>query len=148
MPIKTFRGLMVDGAIDAVSLHTNNGSIGYRIVKFRLMGFEPGADNYESVVKIYTVPQAAGSATASIDFSDQTLLAAGFYTGDTTQQTMKWDTAIFDNQTINQDIYITYNDLQGTDAKMNYYIQLEQVKLALDENTVATLKDIRNIASQ
>jgi len=31
---------------------------------------------------------------------------------------------------------------------MNYYIELEQVKLDLNENTVATLKDIRNIASQ
>ena len=31
---------------------------------------------------------------------------------------------------------------------VNYYIELEQIKLDLNENTVATLKDIRNIASQ
>jgi hypothetical protein len=146
MPIKSFRGLMTDADIDIISLHTNDGSIGYRIVKFRLMGYEPGADNYEGIVKIYKISQS--SATPQIDFSDNTMLAAGFYTGNTTEATMKWDTAIFDNEVFNQDIYITYNDLQGSDAKMNYYIELEQVKLALDENTVATLKDIRNIEAQ
>ena len=76
------------------------------------------------------------------------MAAAGFFTGDTTQQTMKEDSIIFDNQVFNQDIFITYNDLQGSDAKVNYYIELEQVKLDLGENTVATLKDIRNIEGQ
>ena len=42
-------------------------------------------------------------------------------------------------------IYITYTDNDSSDITINYYIELEQVKLALDENTVATLKDIRNI---
>ena len=40
------------------------------------------------------------------------MAAAGFFTGDTTQQTMKEDSIVFDNQIFNQDIYITYNDLQ------------------------------------
>ena len=40
--MKSFRGLMKDGDIDTIPLHTNDGSIGYKIVKFRLMGFEPG----------------------------------------------------------------------------------------------------------
>jgi len=43
--------------------------------------------------------------------------------------------------TFNQDVYVT----AATDESINYYIEMEQVKLALDENTVATLKDIRNI---
>ena len=137
---------MTDGDIDIIPLHTNDGSMGYKIVKFRIMGFEPGGDNYESIVKVYTILQT--TATASIDFSDNTMAAAGFFTGDTTQQTMKEDSIVFDNQIFNQDIYITYNDLQGTDAKINYYIELELVKLDLNENTMATLKDIRNIEAQ
>jgi hypothetical protein len=44
----------------------------------------------------------------------------------------------------NQDIYISNVDSIGSNA-MNYYIELEQSTLSLDENTVATLKDIRNI---
>ena len=146
MPIRSFRGLMTDGDIDTIPLHTNDGSMGYKIVKFRIMGFEPGGDNYESIVKVYTILQT--TATASIDFSDNTMAAAGFFTGDTTQQTMKEDSIVFDNQIFNQDIYITYNDLQGTDAKINYYIELELVKLDLNEKTMATLKDIRNIEAQ
>ena len=55
-------------------------------------------------------------------------------------------TIIFDNMVFNQDIYITAKAEQGTNV--NYYIELEATKLALDENTVATLKDIRNITSR
>ena len=29
---------MLDGAQDTIVLHTNNGSVGYRIVKFQMMG--------------------------------------------------------------------------------------------------------------
>ena len=46
--------------------------------------------------------------------------------------------------TFNQDIYITCK----SSGNMNYYMELEQIKLDLNENTVATLKDIRNIKSQ
>ena len=49
--------------------------------------------------------------------------------------------------TFNQDIYVTHTDVLGAGA-CNYYIELEQFKLDLSENTVATLKDIRNIKSQ
>ncbi len=37
MPIKSFRGLLADDGIETVPLHTNNGTTGYRIVKFQLM---------------------------------------------------------------------------------------------------------------
>ena len=51
---------------------------------------------------------------------------------------------VFDNEIFNQDIYITHTDAHAT-GECNYYIELEQIKLDLNENTVATLKDIRNI---
>jgi len=56
------------------------------------------------------------------------------------------DTIIFDSEIFNQDIYVTYADSQGSTGEMNYYIELEQVNLDLNENTVATLKDIRNLS--
>jgi len=49
---------------------------------------------------------------------------------------------IFDHVKFNQDIYITHTNTDG-DAEMNYYLELEKVKLTLDEATVATLKDMR-----
>ena len=50
---------------------------------------------------------------------------------------------VFDNEKFNQDIYVTCKDISDGE-KCNYYIELEQSKLDLNEQTVATLKDIRN----
>ena len=56
MPIKTFRGLIADGATDTIVLHTNDGSTGYRIVKFQVIQEQPGAQDTESTVTINKVP--------------------------------------------------------------------------------------------
>ncbi len=145
MTIKSFRGLIADGGIDTISLHTNNGSTGYRIVKFHLMGHNPGdgsLGSYEHVVQIFKIPQTTASAT--VNFSDNTLLAAGLCFGNTSPQFNDTTSILFDNEIFNQDIYITHVD-EDAATPVNYYIELEVVKLPLDANTVATLKDIRNI---
>ena len=143
MTIKSFRGKLADGGIDTIHLHTNTGSTGYKIHKFQLMPIDPISNNQESVVKIFTIPQDA--ATSTIDFSDNTLLAAGYVENDSSGSTPTFNDAsiIFDNTIFNQDLSITHIE-QGSDA-VNYYIELEMVKLDLTENTIATLKDIRNI---
>ena len=141
MTIKSFRGLIKNDTIDKISLHTNNGSIGYRIVKFQIM---PNNFNVtdEHNMKIYKIPQTA--TTTSFDFSDNTMLAAAYFENDAGVN--GYDTnVIFDNEIVNQDIYITFQS-QSTNS-CNYYIELEQIKLDIGENTVATLKDIRNIKS-
>ena len=143
MPIKSFRGKIADNSVDTITLHTNNGSTGYRIKKFQIIGQEPMGTDQEAVVKIYTIPQT--TATNTIDFSDQTLLGVAFYENDQNTAYFGGETIIFDNTTFNQDIYVTN---QSSTGSMNYYIELEMFKLDLSENTVATLKDIRNIASQ
>jgi len=143
MPIKTFRGLITDNTQDTVSLHTNDGSTGYRIKKFQVV-HENEADDLSATVKIYSISQTTKSAL--IDFSDQTLLAACAYRSNKTDTGLGVTTIVFDNMTFNQDIYITYRDNETADKKVNYYIELEQVSLDLNENTVATLKDIRNVA--
>jgi len=139
MPIKSFRGLIINGAIETISLHTNTGTTGYRITKLEVVGNDPRGAGSEGVVKIYSIPQTA--ASDKIDFSDNTLLGCAFYENSSSQSTFGGTSIIFDNMTFNQDVYVTAT----TDESINYYIEMEQVKLALDENTVATLKDIRNI---
>ena len=144
MPIKTFRGLIADNATDTIVLHTRDGSTGYKIVKFELMLYKPGILIQESVVEIHrTSPPAP---TGIIDFSNQSLLAAGVLQGHDSSAYGWVQETIFDNVIFNQDIYVTHIDVDGT-APVNYYIELEQVKLDLNENTVATLQDIRNIES-
>jgi hypothetical protein len=145
MPIKTFRGLMADDTQDTIVLHTNDGSIGYRIVKFQVM---PKTDALvETTMKIYKVPQRVvptDPLTSDMDFSDNTLLGAAFYAQTASTDANK-EVIIFDNEIFNQDIYITLK-AHSSAGDMNYYIELEQIKLDLNENTVATLKDIRNLS--
>ena len=142
--IKTFRGQIADGAQDTILLHTNDGSTGYRIVKFQIIGVEPGEQHSESTVKIYKIEQTLPVDNA-VDFSDQTLLAVAYYQDahdvytDSTQ-------VIFDHEIFNQDIYVTHEDTRGTQP-VNYYLELEQIKLDINSNTVATLKDMRNTAT-
>ena len=144
MTIKSFRGLIADGSIDTITLHTNTGSTGYRIVKFELMPEEMGGTSNEHTVQVFKIPQT--TASAKIDFSDNTLVAAATVNNSTNATTgPPMVTVIFDNEIFNQDIFVTHIDNANANP-VNYYIELEQVKLALDENTVATLKDIRNIA--
>jgi len=144
MPIKSFRGQVDDGDIITVPLSTKTGSKGYRIVKFQCMlaGFE----NAEMVIKVYTIPQTTTSHT--VDFNDPTLLAAALISGsDSAEANPEDQTIIFDNMVFNQDIYIT-GDKNSTATLVNWHIELEEVKLDLNDNTLATLKDIRNINSQ
>jgi hypothetical protein len=141
--IKTFRGLIVDGGQDTIVLHTNDGSTGYRIVKFQILNAAPGGATYEQIVKIYKVQQT--SVTATIDFNDNTLLGVGYISQSDTMRG-GYNQYIFDQEIFNQDIYVTHVD-QTASASVNYYLELEQVKLDLNQNTVATLKDIRNVTA-
>tara|TARA_Y100001973_G_scaffold68094_1_gene99423 strand:+ start:234 stop:677 length:444 start_codon:yes stop_codon:yes gene_type:complete len=145
MPIKSFRGKLADGAIETVSLHTNTGSTGYRIVKLNLFAAKPGTASQESVVKIYKIPQT--TADGEVDFSDNTMIAAGYLLNHVTAtDNPAYMYTLFDNEIFNQDIYITHSEVKNSE-EINYYIELEAMPLSLDENTVATLKDIRNIKS-
>lgn len=145
MATRSFRAKMANDTIDTISLHTNNGSQGYKIKKFQVVGERPGiAGSAESVFKIYSVPQT--TVDGLVDFSDQTLLAVGMWSS-SSDSWQSYTTIVFDNMVFNQDIYVTFTDEQGN-ISGNYYLELELVKLDINENTVATLKDIRNIKSQ
>ena len=148
MPVKSFRGLMADSTIDTISLHTNKGLIGYKIIKFQVMPKDPTVDNMEAVVKIYKVPQTQASVSNTIDFSDNTLAAAAYienHDGASSGFSNFTNAVIFDNEKFNQDIFITMEAGTGAGTSgVNYYIELEQIKLDIGESTVATLKDIRN----
>jgi len=142
MTLKTFRGLIADGDQDTVLLHTNDESIGYRIVKFQIISNDPNSVAAESVMKVYKVSQS--SVTDKFDFSDNTLLAGAYFSNSDNPAYTADMQVIFDQEIFNQDIYVTCHSALNTEP-CNYYIELEQVKLDLNENTVATLKDIRNV---
>jgi|TARA_R110002153_G_scaffold181610_1_gene334914 hypothetical protein len=139
--IISFRGLIADDGIDTIVLHTNNGAVGYRIVKFKLFPNIPNV-NQSSLASIFKVEPTAALPTA--DFQDNRMVASALYTSRESNFNSDLN-VIFDNEIFNQDIYVTHVDINGT-RSVNYYIELEQMPLDLSENTVATLKDIRNLA--
>ena len=147
MPMKTFRGQIDSSTQEIIPLHTNDGLTGYRISKFKCIPDTPGTNQTEAIVKIYTVEQTTFDAL--VDFDDPTLIGVVFLAvanGSNEAYASELHT-VFDNITFNQDIYVTAVELAGG-RPTNYHIELEQVKLDLNEQTVATLKDIRNVGAQ
>jgi len=142
--IVSFRGLIANGLQDTIHLHTTDGSTGYRIKTLNLISSLPASTTQESVVKVFKVDGKTIDAT--IDFSDNTLLATGYFEGHSNSTTFGGTVIVFDNEIFNQDIFIMGIDGSGGAQPINYYIELEQMPLDLNENTVATLKDIRNQA--
>ena len=141
--IKSFRGLIADGAQERVRLSTNDGLTGYKINKFEIFPHKPGQESVESTVLLWKEKQDTVSTTAvDVDFNAPLLLAAACFHDSSSESNLNPLYVVFDNETFNQDIYVTHTDTNSAIA-INYYIELEQVKLDLNEATVATLKDMR-----
>ena len=141
MPIKTFRAKLADEAQDTIRLSTTDGLTGYRIVKFETMVANPGVTSQQSVVKVFTVDPNA-TPTSTIDFDDPTLLAASMLQETATTDRFDSQNVIFTGMVFNQDIYIAHKDYNSGE-EINYHLELEQIRLDLNEATVATLKDMR-----
>ena len=143
--LKTFRGQIKNDGKQKVVLHTNTGAIGYRFRKFQLMPKTPNNATEEALVTVWSTSSARDSQVGitSVNFASQELLCVAFFSSAAAATTNPEDiTVVFDQVTFNQDIYITC----ASSGNMNWYMELEQVKLDVNENTVATLKDIRNVA--
>ncbi len=137
---------MAPSSQEQIRLSTNNGLTGYMIKKFQIITSRPGTSTAtEFVVKLFSLEQ--DSITGTIDFAQQELLGVAYETDDTTPSNPTSQTIIFDKIKFNQDIYVTAVDNSAGSSDVNYYLELEEVKLDLNEATVATLKDIRNTKS-
>tara|TARA_Y100000114_G_C11684652_1_gene290404 strand:+ start:265 stop:699 length:435 start_codon:yes stop_codon:yes gene_type:complete len=140
--IKTFRNRLAPNKQDTIRLRTNNGLTGYRIVKFQIISAKPGlGTSTEFVVKIFTQPPA--SIDGEVNFSDPLLLGVAYETDSVGVDNPTSQTIIFDHVKFNQDIFVSAVDNSGGSNDVNYYLELEQVKLTVDEAAVATLKDMR-----
>ena len=139
--IKTFKGILNDGAQEQIRLSTKHGKIGYKIHKFNIIPNKPVTAANECVIQIWKVTQSTTSA--EIDFSDSNLLGVGIYSNQTDTTYYPDDQSIiFDSEIFNQDIYLTLNNATGSE-KCNYYLELEVMTLSDNEATVSTLMDIR-----
>jgi len=138
MVIKGYRGLLADAGQEKIRLTTTDGRTGYRIVKFQALSNYPRGNSPESVLKIYKTNQTV--VDDIIEFTDSNLLSALFYEGNANDYYITQVDVIFDREIFNQDIYITCKCSDGT---MNYYIELEQIKLSAAQAELLIVKDLR-----
>jgi len=150
MVVKTYRGMLENSTQDRIRLSTIKGKVGYQIVKFELMTHIPadGGDT-EHIVMIWktarTSTELGNTTTAQPDFTDSSLLAAGVMIQDVTGSGHGyWTSSIFDNEIINQDIYISARDVGGIAVACNYYLELEVIALDEARAEYTTLKDMRS----
>ena len=146
--IKSYRGLLTDGGQEKIRLTTTHGLTGYRIVKFQGVPKAPMTLDQENVLKIYRSNQSLQASGPGIDgvvkFTDKDLLAVCIvkYVSDSAVPAIG-SSVIFDNETFNQDIYITNDDVAAGGRDCNYYIELEQIKLSTIQAELLIVKSLR-----
>jgi len=121
--VHSFRGLLGDGAQDEINLERSNLNLAYRIVKFQIIEQEPGQESVEHTIKIYREEQA--SVDNTINFNDPDLLGAATYYSRSDAQ-RGFMSVIFDNVLFSRNIWVTHEDVAGSEP-CNYYIELEEV---------------------
>jgi len=133
--VHSFRGLLLDGKQQELSIQGSIGSITWRITKFEIMPENPGEQDYESSVSIWRESQSSiSTSTAAINFSNAELLGVGYYVSGTVPNTvggMSGQT-IFDNALFIRNIFVTHTNAEGsgTSGSINYYIELEEVTIS------------------
>jgi len=139
MVVKTFRGLLASGGQDRIRLSTIKGKVGYRIVKFQIIDDDPGEQTPELTVKIYKTKQS--TIDNDVNFGDNDLMAVAYYRS-TTNVSGDSHNIIFDQEMVNQDMYVTAVDTNGS-IPSNYYFELEVILLDDAGAEYTTLKDMR-----
>jgi len=142
--IKSFRGILADGGQDRIRLSTIKGKVGYKINKFEVFPNIPGGATQESIVMAWKTSQTTiPTSSGTVDFTDPDLLGAAYYVQyglpATGQNTV---IIVFDNEVVNQDIYITNTDNDSA-ALMNYYIEMELIDLSDMQAEYTTIKNLR-----
>ncbi len=138
--ILSYRGLLADGGQDTILLSTKKGEVGYRITKLQVLSNDLNT-NLESTVKIYS--KEPSTIDELVDFSDTTLLGTATFNQASQNYYNPGTVIIFDSLIFNQDIFVT-NKCSDAVGPINYYLELEIIKLDESQAMVATLKDIRN----
>jgi hypothetical protein len=142
MVVKTFRGILADDQQDRIRLSTIRGKMGYRIIKFQGVPKAPMTLDQENVLKIYKSNQS--TIDGDVNFTDSDLLAVCLvkFTADSAVPSLG-SSVIFDNEIVNQDIYVTHEDVAAGNRDCNYYIELEVIPLDDSGAEYTTLKDMR-----
>jgi hypothetical protein len=123
----SFKGLIPNGEQRKISIQGSVGSIAWKINKFQIIQKEPGTNHAEAIVKIFREEQS--TIDAVINFDNSELLAAGYYEDNESVTYNHSTTVIFSNELFSRNIHITSFHATSHTDPMNYYIELEEVKI-------------------
>ena len=133
--IHSFRGNLEDGSTstqrwqDKIRIQGPVGDVAWRITKLELIPQGIGTADTENLVMVWREEQdPTTTAPNSIDFRNDELLAAGFF-GANTQGTAELTAVVFDNALFVRNIWVTHYD-HSTNQNINYYIEIEEVKVS------------------
>ena len=137
---KTFKGKLASNANATIRLSTNNGLTGYKIIKFQIF---PVNFNTSDEYNMQITSNGPSSDPSEFNFDNPSMLAAAYFengSGVGNEGTFA-NTVIIDTKVVNQDIFISHKSQSSKEC--NYYLELEQVKLSVDEAAISTLKNMR-----
>ena len=143
--IISYKGTLDIGLEDRIRLKTIKGKVGYKIIKFQILPSTPGAAEFELVGNITKVKDPNIGPT--VKFTDSDLLAVAYYQDGSSISNNASVDIIFDNEIVNQDIFVNMTDASSGTVPGNYYIELETMDLSEIETTQLTLKSLRTISS-
>lgn len=123
--VHSFRGLMEDGDQRRIRIQGATGEIAWRITKFEVVSRAPVGNSPEAIIKIFREEQS--TVDAYIDFDNDELLAAAFLENNQSVAGEGQNVVIFDNALFSRNVYVTTT---STDGAINYYIELEEVKVS------------------
>jgi len=123
----SFRGYLADGEQEKIRIQGSVGSIAWRITKFQVIDAGPTTSGPEAVVKIFREQQSG--VDVSIDFRNDELLGVAFFKHGTITSQPDTQVIIFDNSLFVRNIWVTSSE-PTDNANMNYYIELEEVKVS------------------
>jgi len=124
----SFRGFLADGTQDKIRIQGPTGAIAWRITKLDLISEAPASTTQETVVKVFR--EDGETIDANINFSQDSLLAAGYFEGHSNSTTFGGTIIVFDGDLFVRDIYIMGVDGSGGVMPINYVIELEEVKVS------------------
>ena len=143
----SFKGTLGVGEKEVINLKTNTGRVGYKITKFQLMETNPGNVDHEFVGKIFKTDNF-NEHSGLVQLTDSNLLAVIYFKTESSGGSGVFqNTVIFDNEVVNQNIFVNINDNSGSTEACNYYIELETMALSDLETTKLTLQSIKQITA-
>ena len=138
----SFRGQLVDGGTAKIRIEGAVGAIAWRITKFEIM-----PSNF-NITEEYSVTIKRNTFTPSVLFdfsSDETLAAAYFESTGGSSEAPTGAHVIFDNDLFNRNIFVGLACAATGGSTVNYYIELEEVKVStagMAQLAVATARRI------